>query len=124
MFNKLIEKKTGAKSLSALFMGTYMTCLSVMYSFADNPFDTVEKSLSEVIEGAITTLTNLVVPLATVAALVAIVVQFLPGISTKATERCKTVIWSCIGTVAVAYALKAIFALAKSIGQSVSAGSP
>ena len=65
---------------------------------------------------AIQMLQAFVVPLATIACLCAILVMYLPGMSNKTTDKCKTVIWSCIATVVIASALGAIFSLAQDIG--------
>lgn len=83
---------------------------------ADGTFDNMKTTIGQVIASAFSMLQAFVIPLATVACLCAILVMYLPGMSNKTTDKCKTVIWSCIATVIVAFALSSIFNLAKTIG--------
>lgn len=114
------------KNVMAVYTATLASCMMTMSAMAendvtggftaDNTFDNMKNAIGSVIASAIGMLQAFVVPLATVACLCAILVMYLPGMSNKTTDRCKTVIWSCIATVLVAFALGAIFALAQSIG--------
>lgn len=115
-----------AKNVSATFAGTYAACYTTMCTLAANnagtgsgTFSGMQTTITEVINSAIAMLKAFIIPLATVACLVAILMMYLPGMSTKVTDRCKTVIWSCIATVVVAYALGGIFTLAQTIGQKI-----
>lgn len=113
-------------NVAAVYASTFAACLTTMNAFAagevgnDNDvFGGMKNTISQVINSAISMLQAFVIPLATVACLCAILIMYLPGMSTKTTDRCKTVIWSCIATVVIAFALGAILNLAKTIGSSI-----
>lgn len=112
-------------NVAAVYASTFAACLTTMNAFAapqftsDGTFDKMKQTVGGVIASAIDMLQAFVIPLATVACLCAILVMYLPGMSTKTTDRCKTVIWSCIATVVVAFALGAILGLAKTIGNNI-----
>ena len=83
-------------------------------------FDGMQTSLLNVINSAQTMLYSFVIPLAVVAALCSILIMYLPGMSSKTTDKCKSVLWACVATVAIAYALKGIFAIAQNVGNTIS----
>lgn len=96
-----------------------MAQLSMMAMAADNPFAGANTAITEIVGYAKDMMLGLVTPLAALACLVAICVMYLPGQSTKTVDRCKSVIWTCIATVVLSYALTGIFNIAKTIGQSI-----
>lgn len=113
------------KNVAAVYATTLASCIMTMNALAnsatggftpDSTFDSMKNTIGGVIASAIQMLQSFVVPLATLACLCAILVMYLPGMSNKTTDKCKTVIWSCIATVVIAFALGAIFSLAKDIG--------
>lgn len=113
------------KNVMAVYSTTLASCLMTMYALAestdetfvsDGTFEGMKKTIGGVIASAIEMLQAFIVPLATIACLCAILVMYLPGMSNKTTDKCKTVIWSCIATVVIASALNAIFKLAQSVG--------
>ena len=111
-------------NVAAVYASTFAACLTTMNAFAEegvgsDVFGSMKDTIGNVISSAISMLQSFVIPLATVACLCAILVMYLPGMSTKTTDRCKTVIWSCIATVVIAFALGAILNLAKTIGSSI-----
>lgn len=111
-------------NVAAVYASTFAACLTTMNAFAEegvgsDVFGSMKDTIGNVISSAISMLQSFVIPLATVACLCAILVMYLPGMSTKTTDRCKTVIWSCIATVVIAFALGAILNLAKIIGGSI-----
>lgn len=111
-------------NVAAVYASTFAACLTTMNAFAagevgNDVFGGMKNTISQVINSAISMLQAFVIPLATVACLCAILIMYLPGMSTKTTDRCKTVIWSCIATVIIAFALGAILNLAKTIGGSI-----
>ncbi len=111
-------------NVAAVYASTFAACLTTMNAFAEegvgsDVFGSMKDTIGNVISSAISMLQSFVIPLATVACLCAILVMYLPGMSTKTTDRCKTVIWSCIATVVIAFALGAILNLAKTIGGSI-----
>ena len=111
-------------NVAAVYASTFAACLTTMNAFAagevsNDVFGGMKNTISQVINSAISMLQAFVIPLATVACLCAILIMYLPGMSTKTTDRCKTVIWSCIATVVIAFALGAILNLAKTIGSSI-----
>lgn len=111
-------------NVAAVYASTFAACLTTMNAFAEegvgsDVFGSMKNTIGNVISSAISMLQSFVIPLATVACLCAILVMYLPGMSTKTTDRCKTVIWSCIATVVIAFALGAILNLAKTIGGSI-----
>ena len=111
-------------NVAAVYASTFAACLTTMNAFAEegvgsDVFGSMKDTIGNVISSAISMLQSFVIPLATVACLCAILVMYLPGMSTKTTDRCKTVIWSCIATVVIAFALGAILKLAKTIGGSI-----
>ena len=111
-------------NVAAVYASTFAACLTTMNAFAEegvgsDVFGSMKDTIGNVISSAISMLHSFVIPLATVACLCAILVMYLPGMSTKTTDRCKTVIWSCIATVVIAFALGAILNLAKTIGGSI-----
>ena len=111
-------------NVAAVYASTFAACLTTMNAFAagevgNDVFGGMNNTISQVINSAISMLQAFVIPLATVACLCAILIMYLPGMSTKTTDRCKTVIWSCIATVVIAFALGAILNLAKTIGSSI-----
>lgn len=120
-------RKVG-KNVMAVYSSTLASCIMTMVALADedgssigdftadSTFDNMKNTIGQVIASAFSMLQAFVIPLATVACLCAILVMYLPGMSNKTTDKCKTVIWSCIATVIVAFALSSIFNLAKAIG--------
>lgn len=120
-------RKVG-KNVMAVYSSTLASCIMTMVALADesgssiggftadSTFDNMKNTIGQVIASAFSMLQAFVIPLATVACLCAILVMYLPGMSNKTTDKCKTVIWSCIATVIVAFALSSIFNLAKTIG--------
>lgn len=111
-------------NVAAVYASTFAACLTTMNAFAEegvgsDVFGSMKDTIGNVISSAISMLQSFVIPLATVACLCAILVMYLPGMSTKTTDRCKTVIWSCIATVVIAFALGAILNLAKTIGGNI-----
>lgn len=111
-------------NVAAVYASTFAACLTTMNAFAEegvgsDVFGSMKDTIGNVISSAVSMLQSFVIPLATVACLCAILVMYLPGMSTKTTDRCKTVIWSCIATVVIAFALGAILNLAKTIGGSI-----
>lgn len=114
------------KNVAAVYTTTLASCLMTMTAMAedgsiggfssDGTFDNMKSTIGQVIASAFNMLQAFVIPLATVACLCAILVMYLPGMSNKTTDKCKTLIWSCIATVVVAFALSSIFNLAKTIG--------
>lgn len=111
-------------NVAAVYASTFAACLTTMNAFAEegvgsDVFGSMKGTIGNVISSAVSMLQSFVIPLATVACLCAILVMYLPGMSTKTTDRCKTVIWSCIATVVIAFALGAILNLAKTIGGSI-----
>lgn len=111
-------------NVAAVYASTFAACLTTMNAFAEegvgsDVFGSMKDTIGNVISSAISMLQSFVIPLATVACLCAILIMYLPGMSTKTTDRCKTVIWSCIATVVIAFALGAILNLAKTIGGSI-----
>lgn len=111
-------------NVAAVYASTFAACLTTMNAFAEegvgsDVFGSMKDTIGNVISSAISMLQSFVIPLATIACLCAILVMYLPGMSTKTTDRCKTVIWSCIATVVIAFALGAILNLAKTIGGSI-----
>ena len=113
------------KNVAAVYATTLASCIMTMNALANNAtggftpdatFDPMKNTIGGVIASAIQMLQAFVVPLATIACLCAILVMYLPGMSNKTTDKCKTVIWSCIATVVIASALGAIFSLAQDIG--------
>lgn len=119
-------RKVG-KNVMAVYSSTLASCIMTMVALADedssiggftadSTFDSMKNTIGQVIASAFSMLQAFVIPLATVACLCAILVMYLPGMSNKTTDKCKTVIWSCIATVIVAFALSSIFNLAKTIG--------
>lgn len=128
-----------AKSVSATYACVAASCMTTMMALATgsgnlptyNPGDTgadtfggMGKTLIQLINSAAKMLRGFIIPLASVAALAAIVMMYLPGMSSKVTDRCKTVIWSCIATIVVAAALGGIFKLASSVGQNINGSIP
>lgn len=117
-----------SKNVAAVYSSTLASCIMTMTAMAedsgnsiggftaDGTFDNMKNTIGQVIASAFSMLQAFVIPLATVACLCAILVMYLPGMSNKTTDKCKTVIWSCIATVIVAFALSSIFNLAKTIG--------
>lgn len=125
-------RKVG-KNVMAVYSSTLASCIMTMTALAeeaestgdiggftgDSTFDGMKTTIGQVIASAFNMLQAFVIPLATVACLCAILVMYLPGMSNKTTDKCKTVIWSCIATVIVAFALTSIFDLAKDIGSKL-----
>lgn len=111
-------------NVAAVYASTLVACMTTMNAFAantptfnsDGTFNNMRDKIGGIIASAVDMLRAFVVPLATVACLCAILIMYLPGMSTKTTDRCKTVIWSCIATVVIAFALSAILTLAGNIG--------
>lgn len=137
----IIEKtRNVAKKVSASYACVAASCMTTMMAFAAgtdgnlptyNPGDTgadtfsgMGSTLIQLINSAAKMLRGFIIPLASVAALAAIVMMYLPGMSSKVTDRCKTVIWSCIATIAIAAALGGIFKLAASVGQNINGSIP
>lgn len=122
MVSKFSNKALAAgKKVSALYASTLAMCMSTMMAMATgaDPFGGMSTQIGNVIQSAVNMLTSFIVPLATAACLCSILMMYLPGMSSRTTDRCKSVIWACIATVAIAYALKAIFALAQNIGTGI-----
>lgn len=122
MVSKFSNKALAAgKKVSALYASTFAMCMSTMMAMAAgaDPFGNMTTQIGGVIASALSMLKSFIVPLATVACLCAILLMYLPGMSSKTTDRCKSVIWACIATVVVAFALDGIFALAQNIGQNI-----
>lgn len=114
--NRLNTVKGVLASVSATIA---MAQVSMMAMAAGNPFQGANAAITEIVGYAKDMMLGLVTPLAALACLVAICVMYLPGQSTKTVDRCKSVIWTCIATVVLSYALTGIFNIAKSIGQSI-----
>lgn len=122
MVSKFSNKALAAgKKVSVLYASTFAMCMSTMMAMATgaDPFGNMTTQIGNVIASALSMLKSFIVPLATVACLCAILLMYLPGMSSKTTDRCKSVIWACIATVVVAFALDGIFALAQNIGQNI-----
>lgn len=120
--------KKVARNVSATYSMMFANCLTVMMALAaddkkadttSTAFDSVGTKLVGLAESAITMLTNLIIPMASVAALCSIILMYLPGMSSRVTDRCKTVIWSCIATVVIAFAIKGVLTLARNIGDEI-----
>lgn len=94
-----------------------VSCATMAMADDYGVFNGIQSSLYGVMQGAISMLQSFIIPMATIACIVAILMMYMPGMSTKTTDRCKSVIWGCIGTVVVAFGLNAIFTLGKSIGE-------
>lgn len=133
MVSKFSNKALAAgKKVSALFAGTFAMCMSTMMALAttgspagaatytdDGTFTNMGATIGGVIASALNMLRSFIVPLAAVACLCSILLMYLPGMSSKTTDRCKSVIWACIATVGIAYALDGIFRLAGNIGGKI-----
>lgn len=125
--------RTIGKNVAAVYASTFASCLTTMTAMAQNgqadtsiggftsdgTFDGMKSTIGNIIASAYNMLQSFVVPLAAVACLCAILIMYLPGMSNKTTDKCKTVIWSCIATVVIAFALKNVFTLAQSIGSKL-----
>lgn len=119
---KFSNKVLGAvKKAQAVYMAVFAMCLCTMTAMATGGdiFAGMTTTVGSVIASAIAMLRSFVVPLATVACLCAIILMYLPGMSSKTTDKCKSVIWACIATVVIAYALTGIFSLAEKVGTSI-----
>lgn len=119
---KFSEKARGvAAKVSAMYAAMYAACFCTLTAMATGTgvFDGMQTTVNDVITSAIGMLKSFIIPLATVACLCAIILMYLPGMSSKTTDRCKSVIWACIATVVVAYALGGIFTLAENLGTSI-----
>lgn len=118
-------RKQGCASMAkaGTIMTSVMTALSLTYmqvmATTTNPFSGANTAISDIVGYAKDMMLGLIIPLAALACLIAVAVMYLPGQSSKVTEKCKSVIWSCIATVALSYALTGIFNIAKTIGESI-----
>lgn len=133
MVSALTTKIRGiGKNVAAIYASTFASCLMTMTALAedggsstigdftaDSTFDNMKTTVGQIIASAFSMLQSFVIPLAAVACLCAILIMYLPGMSNKTTDKCKTVIWSCIATVVVAFALTNIFKLAQTIGSKL-----
>lgn len=137
--NMIKKNRTIAKRAMAAYTGVYTTCVMTMMAFAGtkgslpdydpsnvgkDTFSGMSTTLIQLINSAAQMLRSFIIPLASVAALAAIVMMYLPGMSSKVTDRCKTVIWACIATIVIAAALGGIFKLAASVGENINAAVP
>lgn len=132
------KARSAAKRVSATYTCVVASCMTTMMTFAadgklptytpgdvgEDTFGSMGTTLIQLINSAAKMLRGFIIPLASVAALAAIVMMYLPGMSSKVTDRCKTVVWSCIATIVIAAALGGIFKLASSVGENINGAIP
>lgn len=119
------QMKRRLVTMSVTYVATVFSLMAmvVLAMAADDygPFATLQSTISTLMEQAIAVLQSFIIPIALVSCLVAFIVGRLPGIGMKVQEQSKQVFWASIAIVVVSFALRAIFAIAQSVGESIGA---
>lgn len=108
--------------LSANFIFTYMvpaTTGTVNFLPATGTFDTMQTSVTNILNDAFTMVQSWIIPAAALSCAVAFVVARLPGMDQKTVQGANQVFWGCIFAVVAVYAIKAILGVAKTLGESI-----